>query len=83
MDNIMLKQLLGGKYKEMIHIEANSSAGGLLISWKHANFIAHAIGKQRNAATIDLQFKLDSSIIRITDIYDPSSGSNRHDFYNR
>jgi hypothetical protein len=63
MDNIMLKQLFGRKYKEMMHTEANDSARGLLISWKHANFIAHAMSKQRNAVTIDFQVKLDSSII--------------------
>jgi exonuclease III len=67
LDNITFKQLLRGRYKERIYIEANGSAGGILIiSWKHTNYTA--------------QVKMDGSIIRITSVYGPSSGNNNEDF---
>jgi hypothetical protein len=63
-----------------VHIEANGSAGGLLISWKDASFTVQNVSKQRNVTTVDLKFKMDSSLVRITGVYGPSSGNNRDKF---
>jgi exonuclease III len=80
LDGRILKQVLGGRYKERMHVEAVESAGGLLITWKQASFVDRAIGKQRNIATVDLQFKMDGTNVQITGAYGPSNESNRDNF---
>jgi hypothetical protein len=37
-DDIILKEILGGRYKEKVYVEANNMAGGILISWKESTF---------------------------------------------
>jgi exonuclease III len=80
LDDRMLKQVLGGRYKERVHVEAIGSAGGLLIAWKQTSFAALAMEKQRNIATVDLKFKMDGTVVRITGAYGPSNGSSKDEF---
>jgi exonuclease III len=79
-NEVLLRQIVGGRYQDKIHVDAQGTAGGILLSWKKSIFALQSQEVYQNSITVELSFKLNSSKIQITGVYGPSTGGNREDF---
>jgi hypothetical protein len=74
------KEILGSKLDMMEHIPVIGTTSGMLLPWKSSVFSIIQTQKNTCSITTDLWLTLDNSIIRITDVYGPTS-HNREIFF--
>jgi exonuclease III len=79
--NSLLKEIMGVLLDSQACILANRTAGGVILAWKSSLFTELSRQIKSYVVTVDLQSKLDNSVMRVSGVYGPSTLTNRSTFF--
>ncbi|XP_078152948.1 uncharacterized protein LOC144548131 [Carex rostrata] len=76
-----VKQTIGRKLDSYLVINAEGTAGGVLLAWDSGIFTKLAQKIDHYCLSVDLAFNMDDTIFRITGAYGPSTITEKQAFY--
>jgi exonuclease III len=79
--NLLLKKIMRVLLNSRACILANRTAGGVILAWKSSLFTELSRQIKSYVVTVDLQSKLDNSVMRVSGVYGPSTPTNRSTFF--
>ena len=76
-----VRQTIGTKLDKYLLINANGTAGGVIVAWNSGVFTKLAQKIDTYCLSVDLAFNQDDIIFRITGIYGPSTAPEKPAFF--